>query len=45
VKFDDKGQNMLASTLMIQLQDGKTYVPVWPNDQATAEPILPYKGW
>ena len=45
VKFDDKGQNTLASTLMIQLQDGKTYVPVWPKVQATAEPILPYKGW
>jgi branched-chain amino acid transport system substrate-binding protein len=45
VKFDDKGQNTLASTLMIQLQDGKTYEPVWPKVQATAEPILPYKGW
>jgi branched-chain amino acid transport system substrate-binding protein len=45
VKFDDKGQNMLASTLMIQLKDGKTYVPVWPKDQASAEPTLPYKGW
>jgi branched-chain amino acid transport system substrate-binding protein len=45
VKFDDKGQNILASALVIQLQDGKTYVPVWPKIQATAEPILPYKGW
>jgi branched-chain amino acid transport system substrate-binding protein len=45
VKFDDKGQNILASGIMIQLQDGKNYVPVWPKDQATAEPVLPHKGW
>jgi branched-chain amino acid transport system substrate-binding protein len=45
VKFDAKGQNILASALVIQLQDGAHYVPVWPKDQAEAEPILPYKGW
>jgi branched-chain amino acid transport system substrate-binding protein len=45
VKFDGKGQNILAAGLMIQLQNGRDYVPVWPKDQARAEPMLPYKGW
>jgi branched-chain amino acid transport system substrate-binding protein len=45
VKFDDKGQNTLASALVIQLQDGAHYVPVWPKEKALAEPALPYKGW
>jgi branched-chain amino acid transport system substrate-binding protein len=45
VKFDEKGQNSLASALVMQLQNGKNYVPVWPKDRATAEPALPYKGW
>jgi branched-chain amino acid transport system substrate-binding protein len=45
VKFDDKGQNILASGLVIQLQDGENYVPVWPKDSARTAPVLPYKGW
>src|ERR1700716_3359338 len=45
VKFDDKGQNILASGLVIQLQDGENYIPVWPNDLAKTAPVLPYKGW
>src|SRR6266705_2916075 len=45
VKFDDKGQNILASGLVIQLQDGENYVPVWPKDRAKTAPMLPYKGW
>jgi branched-chain amino acid transport system substrate-binding protein len=45
VKFDDKGQNILASALVIQLQDGAHYVAVWPKENAAAEPVLPYKGW
>jgi branched-chain amino acid transport system substrate-binding protein len=45
VKFDEKGQNILASALVIQLQNGKDYVPVWPKEQARAEIALPYKGW
>lgn len=45
VKFDDKGQNILASGLVIQLQDGVNYVPVWPKDKAKSAPQLPYKGW
>jgi branched-chain amino acid transport system substrate-binding protein len=45
VKFDDKGQNILASGLIIQLQDGENYVAVWPKANAEKAPITPYKGW
>jgi branched-chain amino acid transport system substrate-binding protein len=45
VKFDDKGQNVLAAGLMIQLQDGVNYTPVWPKQLAKGAPTLPYKGW
>jgi branched-chain amino acid transport system substrate-binding protein len=45
VKFDDKGQNILAAGLVIQLQDGENYVPVWPKQLAKTTPVLPYKGW
>lgn len=45
VKFDDKGQNILASGQMIQLQDGVNYVSVWPKADAQKDPVLPYKGW
>ncbi|HET6182223.1 MAG TPA: ABC transporter substrate-binding protein [Acetobacteraceae bacterium] len=44
VKFNAQGQNILAYSLMIQLQ-GTNYVPVWPTDQATAKLELPFKGW
>jgi branched-chain amino acid transport system substrate-binding protein len=45
VKFDDKGQNVLASGIIIQLQDGENYLAVWPKAAAEKEPMLPYKGW
>ena len=45
VKFDDKGQNILASGLIIQLQDGENYVAVWPKDQRRERAGMPYKGW
>jgi branched-chain amino acid transport system substrate-binding protein len=45
VKFDDKGQNSLASGIIIQLQDGENYVAVYPKASAEKAPILPYKGW
>jgi branched-chain amino acid transport system substrate-binding protein len=45
VKFDDKGQNILAAGLMIQLQDGENYVAVWPKASAEKPPVMPYKGW
>ena len=44
VKFDEKGQNVLASSLITQLQGG-VYVPVWPKDKASSAIRLPYKGW
>ena len=45
VKFDDKGQNILASGVIIQLQDGENYVTVWPKASAQKPPVMPYKGW
>jgi branched-chain amino acid transport system substrate-binding protein len=45
IKFNDKGQNILASSLIIQLQDGENYVAVWPKANAAKTPALPYKGW
>ena len=44
VKFDETGQNTLASTFLIQLQ-GKQYVSVWPTNLATGTLELPMKGW
>jgi branched-chain amino acid transport system substrate-binding protein len=44
VKFDEKGQNVLASSLITQMQGGN-YVPVWPKDKASGELRMPYKGW
>jgi branched-chain amino acid transport system substrate-binding protein len=45
VKFDEKGQNVLAAGFIIQLQDGENYVAVWPKAGAQKEPALPYKAW
>jgi branched-chain amino acid transport system substrate-binding protein len=44
VKFDDTGQNTLASTFLIQLK-AKQYVSVWPKDRATSTLDWPMKGW
>jgi len=44
VKFDDTGQNTLASTFLIQLQ-GKQYISVWPEDRATGKLQWPMRGW
>src|ERR1700686_3838471 len=44
VKFDDTGQNIVASTFLIQLK-GKEYVSVWPADRATSKLEWPMKGW
>ena len=45
VKFDDKGQNVLAAGVIIQLQDGENYIAVWPKANAGKAPVMPYKGW
>ncbi|MBV8889543.1 MAG: ABC transporter substrate-binding protein [Alphaproteobacteria bacterium] len=44
VKFDEHGQNILASSYVIQLQ-GAEYKSVWPDNTANAKLELPYKGW
>jgi branched-chain amino acid transport system substrate-binding protein len=44
VKFDAKGQNTLASSIATQMRGGQ-YVAVWPKANATADIVLPYKGW
>ena len=44
VKFNAQGQNALGSTLLVQLT-GSDYVTVWPDSAATAQPVLPFKGW
>ena len=44
VKFDETGQNILASTYLIQLK-GKDYVMVWPEKAAAAKLDWPMKGW
>jgi branched-chain amino acid transport system substrate-binding protein len=44
VKFDATGQNVLASTYLIQLQ-GKEYKSVWPEGRATATLQWPMTGW
>ncbi len=44
IKYDAKGQNTLAATLLVQLE-GKTYVTVWPGKAAARPPAMPFKGW
>jgi len=44
IKFDQTGQNILASTYLIQLK-GKQYQLVWPQKAATASLDWPMKGW
>jgi branched-chain amino acid transport system substrate-binding protein len=44
IKYNAKGQNELAATLLVQL-DGKKYVAVWPEKAATHPPVLPFQGW
>ena len=44
VKFDATGQNVLASTYLIQLK-GKAYQLVWPQAVAAAGLAWPMQGW
>ena len=44
IKYDAKGQNTLAATLLVQLS-AKKYVAVWPDKSAVQPPALPFKGW
>lgn len=44
IKYNAKGQNTLAATLIVELE-GKKYVAVWPDKSAVKPPTLPFKGW
>jgi branched-chain amino acid transport system substrate-binding protein len=44
IKYDAKGQNTLAATLLVQLFS-KKYVAIWPERSAIQPPALPFKGW
>ena len=44
IKYNAKGQNELASTLLVQLF-GDKYVAVWPDKSAVHKLELPFKGW
>ena len=44
IKFDETGQNILASTYLIQLHGGR-YELVWPEKAATSQLQWPMGGW
>lgn len=44
IKYNAEGQNVLASTLLVQLF-GDKYASVWPDKDAVHKLELPFKGW
>jgi branched-chain amino acid transport system substrate-binding protein len=44
IKFDEKGQNVYGSGILVQIIDGK-YNTVWPFDLATREVVWPMPKW
>jgi branched-chain amino acid transport system substrate-binding protein len=44
VKYDETGQNILASTYLIQLK-ARQYELVWPETAAQSKLEWPMKGW
>ncbi len=44
IKFDDKGQNMYGSGILVQIIDGK-YNTIWPFDLATRDVVWPMPKW
>lgn len=44
VKFNEKGQNVLATGLITQIHGGKHY-PVWPDDVAVRKAVFPMPKW
>jgi branched-chain amino acid transport system substrate-binding protein len=44
VKFNEKGQNILATGLITQIQGGAHH-PVWPKELATKEYVFPAPAW
>jgi branched-chain amino acid transport system substrate-binding protein len=44
VKFDETGQNIYGSGILVQILDGK-YVTVWPFDLAAHDVVWPMPKW
>lgn len=44
VKFDEKGQNVLGTGIICQVQKGE-YVTIWPYDFASAQVVWPFPSW
>jgi branched-chain amino acid transport system substrate-binding protein len=44
IKFDEQGQNVLGSGILLQIIDGK-YHTVWPFDIATRDIVWPMPKW
>ena len=44
ISFDDTGENIVASPVVMQVQDGAV-VQVWPTDLAEADPRFPCVSW
>jgi branched-chain amino acid transport system substrate-binding protein len=44
VKFDESGQNVLGSGILVQIVDGK-YHTVWPFGVAAREIVWPMPAW
>lgn len=44
VRFNEKGQNVLANGLLTQIQGGQHYA-VWPKDIAVREAVFPAPAW
>ena len=44
IKFNEKGMITSGRGIIVQIQ-GLKYLPVWPFDIASVEPILPIPGW
>ncbi len=44
IEFDETGETIVASPVVMQVQDGAIY-QVWPEEVAEREPILPCVAW
>lgn len=44
IRFDEQGQNMYGSGILVQIVDGK-YHTIWPFNLATREVTWPMPGW
>ncbi len=44
IQFDETGENVVASPVVMQVQDGAIY-QVWPPDLAEKDPIFPCVSW